>query len=94
MLVAHVNGDHPHVLVDVHKLAVKEVHNMWPVHVDLREHEHAMWEAGVGTPKLFGGGINRQQASTRRQQMTTRWWWQAAIAARVVELGLSTRGET
>jgi hypothetical protein len=38
--------------------------------------------------------VNRQQASTRRQQMTTRWWWQAAIAARVVELGLSTRGET
>jgi hypothetical protein len=39
----------------------------------------------------YAHGINRQQASTRRQ-MTTRW--QAAIAARIVELGLSTRGET
>ena len=59
-LFAHVNGDHPHaVLVDMSKLAEKEVHYTWPVNVDLRVHEDVAWEAPrvLVIPELRGGDL-------------------------------------
>ena len=57
-LFDHVNGDHPHILVAMSKLAEKEVHYTWPVNVNLRVHENVTWEPRVVViPELAGGDL-------------------------------------